>query len=99
VDDVPGDAHVLAVPAAAREPDLVVALTQLRLAFLAAAAAVAGDDPLADDARTDREIVDTVADLGDRPAPFVARYEREADPLRVDVTVEHLEIGPADPAA
>jgi hypothetical protein len=99
VDDVPGDAHVLAVSAAAREPDLVVVLAELRLALLAAAAAVAGDDPLADDAVTDREIVDTVAQFGDRPAPFVARNEREADPLRVDVTVEHLEIGPADPAA
>jgi hypothetical protein len=93
-----GYAHVLAVPTGAREPDLVVVQAQLRLAFLAAAAAVAWDDPFADDAVTDGEVADVLTELGHGAAPLVPRDEREADPARVgESTVEHLEVRSADP--
>ena len=94
--DVPGDGHVLAVAAAAGEPDLVVVQTELGVALLAAAAAVAGDHPLADHSIADCEVADQLADLRNSAAPLVTRHEREAHPARVgEPPVQHLEIGAA----
>jgi hypothetical protein len=92
--DVPGDGHVLAVAAAAREPDLVVVQTELRVAFLAAPAAVAGDHPLADHSIADLQVAHRLADLRDRAAPLVTRYERKAHPTRIgQPPVQHLQVG------
>jgi hypothetical protein len=97
MDDVPWDEDVLAISAAAREPELVVVQAQVRRALLAAAAPVARDHPLAHDAVTDREAVHALAELGDRAAPLVAGHEREAHPARIrEPAMEHLEVGPAD---
>src|SRR4029453_4901709 len=94
--DMPGDGHVLAVPAAAREADLVVVQTELGVALLAAAAAVAGDHPLADHSIPDLQVRDPLAELHHRAAPLVTRDEREAHPARIgESPVEHLEVGTA----
>jgi hypothetical protein len=92
--DMPGDGHVFAVAAAARESDLVVVQTELGVALLAAAAAVAGDHPLADHSIADLQVAHRLADLRDRAAPLVTRYERKAHPARIgQPPVQHLEVG------
>ncbi len=91
------DDDVLAVAAGTGEPELVVVLAQLRVAGLAAPAAVARDHPLADDACAGSEPGDAVACLLDRAAPLVPRHEREGHPARIgQAAVENLEVGAAD---
>src|SRR5205823_6182054 len=42
-----------------------------------------------------REVVDARPDLGDCPTPLVARNAGEADPARIELAREHLEVGAA----
>jgi hypothetical protein len=98
VDDVAGHEDVLAVAADAREAELVVVLAELRVARLAAPAAVTRDHPLADHAVSRLEVADALSGLGDRPAPFVARDDGEANPARIgQPAVDDLEVCAADP--
>src|SRR5205814_5545790 len=76
VDDVSRRDDELAVAAAAGEAEAVVVRTEMRVACLAAGAAVARDQPLAHDPLARLQVCDALADRRDRAAPLVSRNAR-----------------------
>src|SRR5690348_13289419 len=69
---------------------MVVVLAKIRLTGAAAGAAVARDDPLADDPVSGLDARDVGADLDDGPAPLVPRDHGVAHPARVELPAEDL---------
>ena len=96
MDDAARSDHQLAVAAAPREPELVVALAEVRVARAAPAADPAVAEALADDAVAGREIGHALPHLLDDAAPLVPGDARVAHPAPVELALEHLEVGAAD---
>ena len=97
VDDTPRRDHELAVSAAAGEAELVVGLAEVCVAGPAAAAGAAIAVPLADDAVTGLEPGHALAYRLDHPAPLVSRDARVTHPAQVQLALQHLDVGAAEP--
>src|SRR5262249_17667361 len=63
----------------------------------AAAARPAVAEPLADDVVARHDPADGLADLLDDTAPLVTRNARIPDPAQVELALEHLDVGAAQP--
>src|SRR4029078_8190773 len=97
VDDPSRRDHELAVAAAASEAELVVGLAEVRVSGPAAGADTAVAEPFADHAVAGLDAGHAFADRLDDPAPFVPRDAGVAHPAAVQLPLEHLDVGAAEP--